>query len=374
MKLKARSVVLIGSALPPGIAAHHREVSAAAAKWQMDFATAIAEDFGARVRCVSFLPVVSGENSSTGRLDQDALQIVPVIWRRGIFGIAAYVSSMCRQVFATRSDCSLVFCYNPSPWTAPWAMLLAILSRAPMVMIVADIAPSGSARQNALAQIERVLLNSASRFLVLSEATLELLPARTLAEVFAGIADSNALRAPLPTQTGSPKFVYTGSLAEYGGVQVFLAAAERIPEGCEFHLFGRGNLSAPIPRSLEDRVHLHGFVSDAELNDFMGTDCIGVNPRINGNGINRYNAPYKLLYYLSRGVPTITTLTPGVSNELSAACVVTEDNADSLAAAMHAVLRMTPAERSALGQKGRDTVQMYHTRLALKEKIEALIP
>jgi glycosyltransferase involved in cell wall biosynthesis len=375
MNLKGRSIVLVGSALPADEAAAHRDVSAAAARWQMDFASALREDFGARVRCLSFLPLASGEKAPVRDFSRDDFQVIPVIWRRGVFGIGAYMAAMVGQILSTRSDCALVFCYNPSPWTAPWAMLLSILSRAPMIMIVADIAPStGSPRQQLLARVERILLDSASRFLVLSDATRALLPKRTLSEVFAGVGDEKAVAAPLPTQSDRVKFVYTGSLAEYGGVQVFLSAAERIPvsRGCEFHIFGKGTVT--IPPALKDRVQMHGFVSDSELNDFMGSDCVGINPRIDATRINRYNAPYKLLYYLSRGVPTITTLTPGVGNELSAACIVTEDTPESLAAAMNAVLRMTPDERVELGAKGRAAILLNHNREALKQKLEALIP
>jgi len=213
-------------------------------------------------------------------------------------------------------------------------------------------------------------------FLLLSPATAALLPSRTPYAVFNGVADEEALQARQPEYEGIPRFVYAGSLTVDAGIDVFLLAAERLVResvACEFHVFGKGTIPVPVPAALADQLHVHGFVPDKKLNDFLGKDCIGVNPRRVRGAVNEHNTPYKLLFYLSRGILTVTTDTAGVPEELAECCIRCDDTPESLAAAMLRVVALSPNERAELATRGRTVVRDTRSAKALGRLVESVI-
>ena len=206
---------------------------------------------------------------------------------------------------------------------------------------------------------ERLLLGFADAYLTLFPAAAERLPLRARAELLNGIANENALSCPATRYVGRRRFVYAGSMTEACGVKDFLEAAEMLlmeGEDCEFHLFGRGAPVARVSGSCAGKVVMHGFVPEQELNDFLGEACIGVEPRRTEGDANTLNTPYKLLFYLSRGLVTLTTATGGVPKDLLDACLVTKGGSVGLAEGMRVVLRMPESELSEIARKGREHV------------------
>lgn len=374
-----KRAVLVGSALPSDLVAAHKMSSSAAARWQTEFAGAVASQLNVTVDCLSFLPVAIGEppfRASKPIELSESIRVIPVVWNRRVGGTQAYCLKMIGHIAARRKT-DLIFCYNPTFWTAPWAILLALFSSAPLIMIVADLAPTeGGPVARLVGRLERALLKGGSRFLLLSPATAELLPRIARAEVFPGLVDSTASAFALPTYSDKVRFVFAGALNDFGGVRTFLEAAAEIGKefpSAEFHIFGRGNISIEIPESIEPRTVLHGFVPEHELNAFLGQDCVGVNPRPDAEGRSRYNAPYKLIHYVSRGVATITTITPGVTADIASACIVASDGVAGLVAGMRRALQLTPSERSGLGEQARNAATRNLSRAALAMHIEKLL-
>lgn len=375
---KPRRVVLVGSALPSGVVEAHTQASAAAAQWQMSFANALVSQMQSDVVCLSFLPVVPGETEPDKEMQESAgVTIVPIAWKRRPGGAVMYAWKMLRAIMRFRRQVDLVVAYNPGFWTAPWARLLSMLSRTPLLMIIADVASpgSGGARARILAVIERRMIGLSHRFLVLAPSVRELLPQNAKVTDFPGLPDQKILALLLPHYRSTRRFVFSGSLGDYGGINEFLAAAEQVAGrgvDCEFHVFGRGAIDKALSPALTTKLTIHGFVSGDELNAFLGEDCICVNPRPHGESINRYNAPYKLLYYCARGVATITTITPGVPADIASACIVASDGVESLARAMDHVLQISPAELQSLGAKARAIVRENYSERALADRLSEI--
>lgn len=373
-----KHAVLFGSALPPDLVAAHRMASAAAARWQIEFASAVASQLNVTVDCISFLPLAIGEQPyrATKEIQLEGVRVTPVVWHRRVGGTLAYCLKMLGQV-AGRRKTDLVFCYNPGFWTAPWAILLTLFSGAPLIIIVADVASAaGGAVSRIVGRLERALLRGGSRFLLLSPATKELLRGSVRVEVFPGLADATASALPLPRYSERVRFVFAGALNEYAGIETFLDASAEIAAeypSAEFHVFGRGTLSHAVPEAVSERIVFHGFVSQEELDAFLGDSCVGVNPRPAAPALSRYNAPFKLIHYVSRGLATITTITPGVTTEIAEACIVASDGSSGLAVAMRKVMCMSPTEREKLGRNARAAANLHLSAETLAIRIRRLL-
>ena len=372
-----KSLVLIGGALPPQMVARHSRVSAAAAKWQTTFAEAIASGFDCSVVCLSYLPLdVSGIHEPPLR-GGNGVETIPIPRTRGTKGTVSYAWTMLREIVRLRHRTDVIACYNPLIWTMPWAYLLKMLTGAPIFLIVADVDCGGvGPRARVRLSIQRLLLGVTRQYLVLSPRTAELLPLGAAVQVFGGLADPVALSGRPVDYSARLRFVYAGALTEANGFGDFVTAARLlVAEGrsCEFHVFGRGTPQAPYSDLPPDRFCHHGFVSDDELDSFLAEGCIGVNPRRPLHPENLYNAPFKLLFFLSRGMLTITTKSDGVPDDLAHFCVVCDSGSEGIAAACRSVLEMESGELTRLALAGREGVQVLRSVDELCRRVGSLL-
>lgn len=378
MKRSSGEVVVVGTAHAPETAERHGSVSAAAAAWQLGFARAIAVEWGMPVTCLSYLLVDEGAERPLPVRDVN-VSIVPVCRGRGALGNVRFAFSMAREVWRYRSRAAAVFCYNPLVWTAPWAWFVSKWSGVDLVMIVAELQPargSGSFRRRVLYRLERVLLRLSRRYIALFPASASVFPKAKALAVLNGTADENALKFAAPTYDGICRFVYAGSLTADCGVTDFLAAAGIMSgesRACEFHVFGRGGLPEGSAAAVCPAVVVHGFVAEAELNRFLGEGGVGVNPRRVSGAVNEFNTPYKLLYYLSRGVVTLSTVTEGVPEDLKEVCLRIEEGPGGIAAGMREVLKMSPGERDAIAARGRECVRRTRTAKAMADAARTVL-
>ncbi len=376
MKSTRDTFVLVGGAFPADVAERYPIVSAAAARWQYSFVEAIAKEFECSVLCLGFLP--TGTESEAPWETKSGNITVRAIPRDDSFsGTVGYFLNALASVIRARQVTSCVFCYNALIWTAPFAYLLGWLANAPVILLVADLDPIGKmSRRGVKGVVERMLLRIGRRFIVFSPGALNTLPPSVRKAVFSGIADERALSLPPVDYDQTPRFAYAGRVSAEGGADVFLKAAMQIAgerHDVKFDLFGRGSLDIPLPADLGEQIAFHGFVSEQALDEFLGRGCIGVNPRPHMGGLNQHNAPYKLLYYLSRGMATITTVTEGVPDELAELCVIAEDSVGGLADAMRKVLGMSPGERSLMGEQARDALRKTRSPRVLAGIIRSLM-
>jgi glycosyltransferase involved in cell wall biosynthesis len=370
-----KTFVLVGGAFPPEVAERYPIVSAAAARWQYSFMEAVAREFGVRFLSLGFLPVGSERVKPWEETRGD------VVFRalprdESVAGTIRYFLRALAAVIGARKSTSCVFCYNALIWTAPFAYILGWLAKAPVIMLVADLDPVGKmSRRSFKGLVERVLLRGGKRFIVFSPEALKTLPASAKKAVFSGIADEHALSLPPVRYEDKVRFVYAGRVSAEGGADIFFNAALKVAgerKDVAFDLFGRGTLDVPLPLDLDAQISFHGFVAESALDEFLGRGCVGVNPRPQMGGLNQHNAPYKLLYYLSRGMTTITTVTDGVPEELAKLCVIAEDGVQGLADAMRKVLAMSPQERAEMGENARRVLRETRSPKVLAAIVRAL--
>lgn len=378
-RLERPSVVLIGTAHTAETVEAVPSVSAAAAAWQQDFAKAIAAERDVAVCCLSYVKLASGQQKPPISESERGIEIVPVCRGAGAVGVIEYGVTMCRAVWRRRTQPDVVFCYNALVWTTPWAWLLSKLARAPLVVIIAELQPQRGPRSIShwvLWAFERAFLRLCGRFVVLFPAPGTLIRWADRVVVLNGVANETALAAAEPEYSATLRFVYAGSLTEEWGLTDFFETARIIAsEGrrCEFHVFGRGNLPESVRNHWHESVTVHGFVPEAELIEFLGKNCVGVNPRRASAAVNELNAPYKLLFFLSRGVVTMTTDTHGVPTDLREVALVVAEGPEGLAAGVRRVLEMSLKDLRIAAARGRERVRETRSSKAVAFALRELL-
>ena len=371
--------LFVGGALPDTIVQKHYVCSAAAAQWQLNFAKALALEKRANVICLSYVPVARDERCQDTYLVEENGVIIRSISRKLTFiGSLTYVWNILRHIVSIDGRPVCVFCYNPLLWTATFAYFAGMWWRSPVITIVAELEDNNKNEISCTLRrlLENMLSYIGNSFIALSPGIASRLPANSAIRIFCGLADQKALRAPQTKYLGRIRFVYAGALKEEVGARDFLEAAKILlgkGADCEFHLFGRGPLLSLAYACASERFTVHGFVSEAELYNFLGQDAVGVNPRPSRFRLNRYNVPYKVITYLSRGVVTITTVTAGLPSELSEVCIPASEGADGLVHAMQQVLNMSKNELEVFSQIGRERIKQTGSPIALGKIVSSLL-
>jgi glycosyltransferase involved in cell wall biosynthesis len=323
----------------------------------MAFASAMASM--GEVDCLSYLRIASSDLAPT-EWSRGGVRISFVPRRDGLAGIVRYACGLVRGALLLRHRRGPVVAYNPIPWTALGAWALSKLNRTVFLLVVADLAP----RNTIAGWSARAIGRLADGYVFLSPCARAEFPPRP-SFIFPGVADVEATHCALPSFDGRVRFVFAGSLVEGSGIKDFLAAGAQLAStgrDFELHVFGRGTLPplSDVQRDyLRGKLTIHGFVSAAELNEFMGHNCVGVNPRSSLQE-NAFNAPYKLLYYMSRGVPVITTVTGGVADQLAAACHTCGHGTEPLLKAMISIMEASPNALLDMGARARELVRSQY--------------
>jgi glycosyltransferase involved in cell wall biosynthesis/O-antigen/teichoic acid export membrane protein len=224
--------------------------------------------------------VVAGEYPGAERVSRPAPGLE--IHRRGsrltVFGWAAWrtLRGVGRDADACLEVCNgIAFC-TPLWW---W---LRSMSRALLVFhvhrrhYVAELGRKGAVAAFFAERLPLVALYRREPVLTISQASLEELEELGIARerlrlVRLGV-EPGAL-APRP-EAPEPSLVYLGRLKQYKRIEVLLDVVERVPGG-HLHLAGEGDhrpvLEAEIAgRGLEDRVTLHGHVSEEDKARLLG--------------------------------------------------------------------------------------------------------
>lgn len=257
-----------------------------------------------------------------------------------------------------------------------YATFAAALMRVPAVNNVCGLGPL-FARRDFIARIGQWLYRSAIRLSVhsffQSRADLDVLTGRypALARKISLIPGSGVdltLFQPEDVQTSQRHrpfvFAFIGRLLQEKGVLEFLQAAERLNQrgaDCDFLVIG------------EPPANHDGAVSELELAPyrqvanirFLGhRDDVAYLLKTIGCVVlpTRYNEgiPRVLLEAAASGVPVIASAHPGcrqVVKEYISGLICADDSADTLEAAMRTLLAMSPEERRAMGERGREIAE-----------------
>ncbi|MFZ4699309.1 MAG: glycosyltransferase [Candidatus Methylumidiphilus sp.] len=115
-----------------------------------------------------------------------------------------------------------------------------------------------------------------------------------------------------------PKIIfYSGSLNQYGGIDLLLDAFNKIDNAdARLWICGKGD-HKKMQQALktDDRITFYGCVDELTLAQLSRQAWVMVNPRPNAVIDSKHNFPSKILEYLSYGKPVISTWTLGLSPE-----------------------------------------------------------
>lgn len=162
--------------------------------------------------------------------------------------------------------------------------------------------------------VEGFALRRASVVLAVSDDVAERVRsfgARNIAVVGNGV-DTNVFTADGPrAESPRPCFVYTGTMSEWQGADVFISAFRRVlaehPDA-QLHFFGQGtheqSLRALAERTAPGSIHFHGVVSPAETATWLRSATAAVVSIVPGAGYD-FAKPTKVYAAAACGTPVI---------------------------------------------------------------------
>ncbi len=192
-------------------------------------------------------------------------------------------------------------------------------------------------------------------FVLLTSAMAAALPKRP-AMVMEGLIQP-APDAPDAPAEQPPVVLYTGTLNRELGLGMLLEAFTDMPE-YQLWLCGKTD---DMASELESAARLHpniryfGYVPQEQALALQARASALINPRPSIGAFTRYSFPSKTLEYLRAGKPVLCCKLPGIPSEYDAYLryFATED-AQGVRDAVRALFALPPAEREAIGRRGRD--------------------
>lgn len=168
---------------------------------------------------------------------------------------------------------------------------------------------------------------------------------------------ANLPRVPAtPVPTGSDRVVQVGRLSWGRGVADLLDLARALPDGVELELVGAADPDVAPHLQAAHRdglVRWHGYLPNDEALARVDGALAGVS-LLRDEPNYRHSLPTKVVEYMARGVPVVTTPAPrAVELVTRHACGSVAPFADGYSAARAvAELRRNPSARGAMGERG----------------------
>lgn len=308
------------------------------------------------------------------------------------FFVSALVFGLLR---AHRYD--VIYVYHPPITPGVAAALFGMVRRKPMVIEIQDLWPdSVMASGMAGGRIDRILstlcmfvYRRASHIIPQSDGMrLRLIERGVPEQKLTRIFNWSTYQAPsasapaLPNKTlvlgpsGRFNIIYGGNLGQAQALSSVIhavAAARRIEPIVHLHLFGHGIESGPLAELARwvapDGVTFHGTVDRVEMDRIFDlADALVLH--LKDDPLYEITLPSKMQHYLSCGKPVVAGIRGEAAKLLAqsgAALVGQPEDVQAMADAMVELARMTPAERTDMGQRGK---QFYDTHMAFDRAID----
>lgn len=305
-----KKVLWIGPIVPSDEVSKYKAISAAANVWQMGFINGLIEnDFN--VTLVSYVPYPTWPKgplwaakpfkaNNYKQIKQYYFGYLNLIYIREIW-IAAMIFSLALLKISNLNR-RIIFTYNPYPrhWFAvKW---LRLIFRSKWVSIIADDSSFGNPDFH--------LFLSFDYFTRFEKANKLFCDGGIILRSFNGQHDN------LISSTPPKSLVFAGTLNEWTGIIDFIDLFNEIDaENYILHIYGKGDPEVLRNKSLslKNKIILHGFVNDIELEQACRKAYAFINPRPLHLFRSENNFPSKLLLYLSYNKPVISTKTKGLS-------------------------------------------------------------
>lgn len=194
--------------------------------------------------------------------------------------------------------------------------------------------------------------------------------------VVEGICDDTFAEEEVQEISANKKTVllYTGALEEKYGLITLLDAFEQLnKENIELHFCGSGTAEAQLQvKGAEDnRIVLHGKVSNAQATKLQKEADILVNPRTNEGIYTRFSFPSKTMEYLVSGTPMIGYKLDGIPDEYDQFITyINGPTVKDLADAINKMVAMGEESRADLGKRARAFIIEYKNPVAQMQRVE----
>ena len=160
---------------------------------------------------------------------------------------------------------------------------------------------------------------------------------------------------PILPEDARPAVLYTGTLNRELGIDLLLDAFAQIRDA-QLWLCGHGDMSHTVQAAAaqHDNILYFGFVPQETALALQDKAAALINPRTSQGIFTRYSFPSKTMEYLRSGKPVLCCKLDGIPDDYDPYLTyIKPQTALGIQAALAALLAKPPAEREAMGQRGK---------------------
>jgi glycosyltransferase involved in cell wall biosynthesis len=283
---------------------------------------------------------------------------------------------------------------SPHLFAALAAWVISIRHRVPFVLEVRDLWPESlavagrppGAGYAAFWLLARFLYRVADRVIVLAEGVESYLadrgvPKEKLVFIPNGV-DTSSFAAVSPPHRDSLRLIYAGAHGPANGLDAVLDAAEALRDEprVSFVLLGDGPAKPALQESSTRRqlnnLQFIDSIPKSEMPSFLAGCDAGLmvlkDVPVFAFGVS----PNKLFDYWAASLPVVCNVPGEVAmlvRRADGGIQAADSSGAALAAAIRAMVALTPAERASLGASGRCWVERERSRPALAERMERML-
>ncbi len=182
-----------------------------------------------------------------------------------------------------------------------------------------------------------------------------------------GVSESRAqARKTLGLPSDGSIAMYVGSLESWKGYEVFLEAAQFLPDTVRFVVIGGSAAQIESLRPQYPRIIFLGFLQKSILSQTQLAADVFVAPNTSRERISsHYTSPLKIFEYMASGVPIVASKLPSIEEILSDAnaVLVDPDNPESLARGIQRVIEDSTHSATIAAQAKKDSLKYdWNTR------------
>ncbi len=224
---------------------------------------------------------------------------------------------------------------------------------------------------NILAQAEHF-----SGYIALTEGLKDLYnPNEKPSYVFEGLVEDR--KFPKPNEKTNPYFFFGGALMEKYGVYQLIEAFKILkPKDIDLYICGHHGDKEMLKAAIKgnNRIKYLGLLNVNKVMELEQNSIACINPRPFTEDLDRFSIPSKTLEYMAMGRPVISVKNSALKEKFPDDIIWLDGaNESDLVHGMKAVLKMSEAEREAMGQRIKNRVLQLYSLDALSNNIQPFL-
>lgn len=224
---------------------------------------------------------------------------------------------------------------------------------------------------NILAQAEHF-----SGYIALTEGLKDLFnPNEKPSYVFEGLVEDR--KFPKSNEKTNPYFFFGGALMEKYGVYQLIEAFKILkPKDIDLYICGHHGDKEMLKSAIKgnNRIKYLGLLNVNKVMELEQNSIACINPRPFTEDLDRFSIPSKTLEYMAMGRPVISVKNSALKEKFPDDIIWLDGaNESDLVHGMKAVLKMSEAEREAMGQRIKNRVLQLYSLDALSNNIQPFL-